>query len=121
MGPVVSSRKKKLISQTMDELFLRFEHISEQIFNELDFESLMNARLVAPSWEQFIDERAHQWSAFNNKIAVLKKKCTFGQTPFHFACEKGLDDIAEIIMKNSAKLDTDLNAKDRYGRTAFFE
>ena len=56
----------------IDELFLRMEHIPEQIFDELDFESLMNARLVAPTWKQFIDERAYQWSSFKNEIDDLR-------------------------------------------------
>ena len=53
----------------MDDLFLRFEHIPEQIFEELDFKGLMKARQVAPSWKQFIDDRAHQWSSVKNEIA----------------------------------------------------
>ena len=35
------------------------------------------------------------------------------------ACWKGQAGIAEIIMKNSAQLNFDLNAKDNFGRTAF--
>ena len=47
----------------MNELFMRFSHIPEQIFEELDFQSLMNARLVAQPWKEFIDKRIHQWSS----------------------------------------------------------
>ena len=54
-----------------------------------------------------------------NKIAELKEKCEYGETPFHFACRKGLADIVEIIMKNSVKFEIDLNAKDNGGWTAF--
>ena len=82
----------------MDELFLRFEHIPEQIFEELDFESLMNARLVAPSWDQFIDDRAHQWSSFKNEISELEKKSRNGWTPFHLSCQNGQKDTAETRM-----------------------
>ena len=95
----------------MDKLFLRMEHIPEQIFQKLDFRSLMNARLVAPSWEQFIDNRAHQWSSFKSEIAELEKKCKDSETPFHYACENGQKDIVEIIMKNSVEFKIDLNAK----------
>ena len=103
----------------MDKLFLRMEHIPQQIFNELNFESLMNARLVAQSWKLFIDKRAHQWYSFKKKMAELEKDCKYGKTPFHMVCQNGQDDMVEIIMKNSAKLDIDLNGKDNTGMTAF--
>ena len=45
----------------MEEAFLRFPHIPEQIMEELDCKSLTNARLVAISWKEFIDEREHRW------------------------------------------------------------
>ena len=60
-----------------------------------------------------------QWAPLKEKITELEKKCKDGQTPFHLACENGQEDIAEIIMKNSAKFNIELNAKDNVGRTAF--
>ena len=53
------------------------------------------------------------------RIADLKKQCLYGRTPFHLACFRGQAELAEIIMKNSAKLIIDLNAKDNDGNTAF--
>ena len=106
----------------MDEAFLRFPHLPEQIFDNLDFESLTNARLVAKSWKEFIDVRERRWypfKKFKNEIADLKKECGSDETPFHFACWNGKAGLAEIIIKNSAKLNIDLNAKDSDGRTAF--
>ena len=73
----------------MDEAFLRFPHLPEQIMQELDFKSLTNARLVAKSWKEFIDEREHRWYPFKNEIAELKKQCWGGKTPFHLACWNG--------------------------------
>ena len=105
----------------MDKLFLRMEHIPKQIFEELNFESLMNARLVSPSWEQFIDNRAHQLSLFKKEISDMEEECKDGQTPFHLACQNGQEYIAKIIMKNSAEFNIDLNAKDNLGMTAFHE
>ena len=99
----------------MDEFFLRFPHLPEQFFEELDFKSIASARLVAKSWKQFIDERY----PFKDEIAELKKKCWVATTLFHLACRNGHADIAEFIMKNSAKLNIDLNAKDNCGWTAF--
>ena len=103
----------------MEEAFLRFPHIPEQIMEELDFKSLTNARLVAKSWKGFIDVREHQWYPFKNEIADLKKKCLDGNTPFHMACQNGQTKFAKIIMKSSAKLNVDLNAKNKDGDTAF--
>ena len=38
----------------MDEVFLRFLHLAEQVFEPLDDGSLMSSRLVARSWKNFI-------------------------------------------------------------------
>ena len=106
----------------MDEAFLRFPHLPEQIMEELDYKSLTNARLVAKSWKEFIDTREHRWYPFKDEIAEiteLKKKCGLGKTLFHLACWDGQAELAEIIIKNSAKLNIDLNAKDNIGWTAF--
>ena len=103
----------------MDKFFLRFQHLPEQFMEELDFKSLTNARVVAISWKQFIDAREHRWYPFKNQIADLKKKCRGGQTPFHLACKNGQAGIVEFIIKNSDKLNIDLNAKDMCGSTAF--
>ena len=86
---------------------------------ELDFKSLTNARLVAISWKQFIDAREHRWYPFKNEIADLKKQCWFGKTPFHWACRDGPAELVEFIIKNSAKLNIDLNAIDIVGWTLF--
>merc|ERR1712038_2229759 len=68
-----------------------------------------------------------QWTPLKEKITELGKKCEDGGTPFHYTCENGQEDLAEIIMKNYVGLNIDLNAKtnDRNfrknngGRTAF--
>ena len=54
----------------MDEAFMRFPHLPEQIMEKLDFKSLANSRLVAKSWKQFIDEREHRlYPFFKDEIA----------------------------------------------------
>ena len=40
----------------MDEIFLRFPHLDEQIFEKIDNKSLTNSRVVQRSWHNFIDE-----------------------------------------------------------------
>ena len=54
----------------MEEAFLRFPHLPEQFFEELDFKSLTNARLVAKSWKEFIDEREQRWYPFKDEIEI---------------------------------------------------
>ena len=103
----------------MDEFFMRFQHIPEQFFEELDFKSLVNARLVARSWKQFIDAREQRFYPFKDEIADLKEQCGSDETLFHLACWYGQAGRAEIIMKNSAKLNIDLNAKNICGMTGF--
>ena len=98
---------------------MRFQHIPEEFFGKLDFESLANARLVAISWEKFIDEREQRWHQIKDGIADLKKKCWGGKTPFHLACMNSQAGIAEFIVKNSANLNIDLNARDNNSSTAF--
>ena len=41
----------------MEELNSRFEHISEQTFNQLDNKSLANCREVSSNWYHFLEER----------------------------------------------------------------
>merc|ERR1712156_1257066 len=89
---------KTMEDNLMDKLFLRMEHIPKQIFEELNFQSLMNARLVSPSWEQFIDDRAHQWSSFKKEISDMEEESKDSKTPFHLACKNGRKNIVEIIM-----------------------
>ena len=38
----------------MEEVFLRFGHLGKQIFNDLDYESLINCTDVSQSWKDFI-------------------------------------------------------------------
>ena len=73
----------------MEEAFLSFPHLPEQFFEEIDFESLANSRLVAKSWKEFIDESEHRWYPFKDEIADLKKQCRYRRTSFHLSCFNG--------------------------------
>ena len=60
---------------------------------------------------------------FKEVIDDLSEKCTLGErlkTPFHLACENGQPGIAMMIMKSSARLNINLNAKAIYDWTAFY-
>ena len=40
----------------MDEVFLRFGHIGDQIFEELNSQTLSKCQLVGRSWNLFLDQ-----------------------------------------------------------------
>ena len=44
----------------MEEVLLRFPHLGQKIFDQLDQESLKNCTEVNPSWRKYIvDEKSH--------------------------------------------------------------
>ena len=45
----------------MDEAFLRFPHLSQQIFESLDLDSLERSLVVSKSWEKFISNQKFPW------------------------------------------------------------
>merc|ERR1712020_144592 len=92
----------------MDEGFLRFPHLPEQVFQKLDNESLVNSRVVGASWHNFIDARDYPWKRFQEIINDLTEKCKYGETAFHSACGNGQEGIAGMIMRNSARLNINL-------------
>ena len=55
----------------MEEAFLRFPHLPEQIFEILDNESLANLRSTAISWRNFVDDREYPLNRFKS-IAMRK-------------------------------------------------
>ena len=58
----------------MEEAFLRFSHLPEQIFKKIDNVSLSNSRMVMISWKTFIDERQYPWIRFNNFIDGAERR-----------------------------------------------
>ena len=67
----------------MEESFLRFDHLPEQIFEMLDNKSLVNSRVVRGSWCNFIDARDYPWKRFQEVINDLSEEWVFGETVFH--------------------------------------
>ena len=120
----ISKKKQtpsKYLINRMDEAFLRFPHLPEQVFQKLDNISLTNSMVVGASWRNFIDARDYPWKCFQGVIDILTENCTDGMTAFHFACGSGRAAMVENIIKNSLRLNIDLNAKinSGNGKTAF--
>ena len=100
----------------MEEIFKRFSHLAERIFQNLNNEGLAKCREGGRFWQNFIDERNYPWIRIVNIPTIL----SHGWTYLHLAVRNGQIDMVEKIMKNSAEFSIDLNAKDyTSGSTAF--
>ena len=106
---------------------MRFLHLGEQIYEKLDNGSLLGSRIVARSWNDFVDYKDYPWTRIQKIVADLKKNCkddvifvwlSFA-TPFQLTCGKGQVNLAKVVMTNSARIGIDLNSKNRLGYTAF--
>lgn len=51
----------------MEEVLVRFPHIGDQVFKQLDNEDLIKCRKISPSWNEFINNQKLPW------IRMLKK------------------------------------------------
>ena len=51
---------------SMETYFERYSHISLQIFEQLDDESLNNCREVSKLWKDYIDDKNMQWLGIVN-------------------------------------------------------
>ena len=132
----------------MEQLILRFPHVAEQIFQQLDNEDLAKCRKVKKLWQKFIDERNYPWLRIVNIPTILQDGNTYmhlaaqcgqpdvfekiiieeenknaknhrGETPFLVACRRGQLNIALILLKKADELQIDLKAKDNVDHTAF--
>ena len=55
----------------MEEVLLRFGHIGEQIFEQLNSQTFTNCRLVSKSWKTFVDnERISSFQMIKSKIII---------------------------------------------------
>ena len=59
----------------MEEAFLRFPHLPEQIFELLNDGSLLSSREVARSWKGFVDYKDYPWTRIQNMVADLRTNC----------------------------------------------
>ena len=53
----MSNFAQSTTQQTMEEIFLRFSHLSETIFDSLNSESLAKSKEVCRSWYQYLDDQ----------------------------------------------------------------
>ena len=131
----------------MQDLFTKYPHLPEKVFQKLDDENLVKCREIATSWKDIIDERNYLWLRVVNIPRILKRGNTYlhwaaaagqieafkialneeenkiienehGITSFHAACNNGRFEIVALLLKNT-DLEIDFNAKSESGKTAF--
>ena len=95
----------------MRELILRFPHVAEQIFQQLNNQDLAKSREVERLWQKFIDERNYPWLCIVNIPTTLQN----GDTYMHLAAQFGQTDMFEIILDK----EENKNAKNHDGGTPF--
>jgi len=95
----------------MRDLILRFPHVAEQIFQQLDNEGLAKSREVEKLWKKFIDERNYPWLRIVNIPTILQDRDTY----MHLAAQYGQTDMFEIILDE----EENKNAKNHDGETPF--
>ena len=94
----------------MEEVLLRFPHLSENIFDSLDNKSLADCKEVSKSWYFYLDGQKFLQLRINNKIKYVEKaideiQIDFKQTWKHFAfTEEDMD----TIMDNARNLKFEL-------------
>ena len=125
----------------MRDLILRFPHVAEQIFQQLNNEDLAKSREVEMLWQKFIDERNYPWLRIVNIPTILQDRVTYmhlavqygqtnmfeiildkeenknpknrhGETPFLVACREGHLNIALLLLKKADELQIDFNTKN---------
>ena len=72
-------------SLKIQDLMLKFPHLTEKIFQKLDSESLFKSREVERSWQNIIDRRNYPWLRIVNIPTILKARNSY----VHHAAETG--------------------------------
>ena len=95
----------------MEEMFLRFPHIAENIFQNLDNQGLTKCRCIDQSWQNFIDQKKYPWM----RIVQIPTIPANGNSYFHLAAKTGQGSIFETIFDE----EKDKNPRNDNGFTPF--
>ena len=82
----------------MEEVFLRFPHLSENIFDSLNSESLAKSKEVSRSWDEYLDDQKFLQIRASTVKLVIETVEKFGQVPKRF--------IVSTPVKNTFDLQT---------------
>ena len=78
-GRLFSNFAQSTTQQIMEEIFLRFSHLSETIFDSLNSESLAKSKEVCRSWYQYLDKQKFLHSRAEKVKEVVKTVEMFEQ------------------------------------------
>jgi len=130
-------------STKIQDMIVKYSHLPERIFQNLNNTSLFKCREVTRLWQVVIDGRNYTWLHIVNIPTILKKgntylhlaaetgqiqafkqafnqkddrniKNKFGETSLHHACKNGSVSIAQFLLKNT-ELENNVDAKDNLG------
>ena len=57
----------------MEEVLLRFSHLGEYVFDQLDNKSFARCRIVSKSWKSFVDDEQLPFRIIKNEPGLQKK------------------------------------------------
>ena len=108
----------------MEEILLRFSHIGQAIFKELNGRDFCKSREVNRQWLYFINNERVLKNSYKKMIQDKVQDLTDeiegdryqiykNQTPFHIAAERGYLPLCQLIIENSVVK----NPKDNLGVT----
>ena len=78
----------------MEEVLLRFPHLGDQIFENLDNENLAQSRTISRSWLAFINEEKISWKKIQKKFP-----CKKGETNLHLAAKTNQTEMFQILFE----------------------
>ena len=87
----------------MEDLITRFQHISEQIFEQLDNKSLTTCRKVSKSWQKFVDNKNFAWIRIVNFPTIpliFTANVNLQQTYLHVAAKTGQIGMFKMILES---------------------
>ena len=85
----------------MEEVFLRFPHLSEIIFDSLNSESLAKSKVVSRSWDEYLDDQKFLQTRANKVKFVIETVEKLGQIP-----ERNENGIISTNVKNTFDMET---------------
>ena len=86
----------------MEILFARFSHLTEDIFHQLDNQSLVKCRLVGKNWQDYIDNQCQKLLQIRIITININKYQKIGHSwrrVFHTANTQTIIDLGESIGK----------------------
>ena len=108
----------------MEEVFLRFSHLAESIFENIDNQNLSKCREVGQSWKFFIDSNNLVWIRIQKEYPLSKNKFTFLDvlSTKHNLFFYQKDQLKMDIMKEMLKeIQSDLHLAALTGQTKIFK